>query len=56
MNVSTVAIYEWALSLVLLLCFMHKGPLREIYPRGTNTDTGPPSFWDPHQNLHSLFV
>jgi len=32
------------------------GTLREILPGGTKTDTGPPSFWAPRQNLYSLLV
>lgn len=32
------------------------GHLREILPGGTKTDTGPPSFWGPGQDLYSLFV
>jgi len=30
------------------------GTLREILPG--KTDTGPPSFWAPRQNLYSLLV
>jgi len=35
---------------------MQAEPLREIFPGGTKTNAGIPSFWDLCRNMHILFV
>jgi len=41
---------------LLELCLLKPGPLREILPGVTKTDTGPSELLGPRRNLYSLFV